>query len=102
MARGKRKTEAEDNDSKQQPAKQAKNSKESDAEGEEQNGFVASGELVKPATRVRQLKGGDAGKGPVIYWWAALHAFEAAVPKHRFCSSLNHSCLQDVKRPTCT
>ncbi|KAK9864759.1 hypothetical protein WJX84_012411 [Apatococcus fuscideae] len=59
--------------------------------GEDMRLFIqalSSWGLVKPITRIRQLKGGKPGKGPVIYWmsrdqrvhdnWALLRACEIA------------------------
>ncbi|KAK9816047.1 hypothetical protein WJX74_007756 [Apatococcus lobatus] len=95
MAKGKRKADSQEEKSKKQTSKAAK--KESEAEdekeeevdtGEEEEDGVESGGLVKPITRIRQLKGGKPGKGPVIYWmsrdqrvhdnWALLRACEIA------------------------
>ena len=79
MAKGKRKADSEEDRPKKQTAKTAKKDSEaedeqeevSENEGDEQGGAEAGG-LVKPTSRVRQLKGGKPGKGPVIYWSAAL------------------------------
>ena len=66
----KRKADAEEAKPKKAAGKQSK-SKKAEAEDDQENGDgepFASGDLVTPTTRVRQLKPGTPGKGPVIYW----------------------------------
>ena len=70
----KRKVEEEDQEEKpkKQTAKQSrvKKAEQEDQEKDAAGDVSAAGELVTPATRVRQLKAGNPGKGPVIYWYS--------------------------------
>ncbi len=68
----KRKADDQEEKPKKQTAKQSKVKKaEQEDQDEDAAGDVpAAGDLVTPATRVRHLKSGSPGKGPVIYWYS--------------------------------
>ena len=68
QAMAKRKADTEQEKPKKKPAQKSKSNKAQAEQEQEGGGLFASGDLVTPATRVRQLKSGTPGKGPVIYW----------------------------------